>query len=587
MDDLKFCNNQSFSTIQMSTEKVPLVSSALKVPKLVVGLDFGTCGTGYGFKFSASKSNEIKKNHTWPKKKLPYSKTKSCILYKDGKFVSHADAAFDDFTSMEFEDSVGCEFFDLIKLDLMKVSTPKDELEEEEEEVNFLDRNTIISRVADYLEKMKVFILKHIGDIDVCSEKDIKWVVSIPSACTLEYANNLKEALLQAEYFEDKNSLEERLFIIKESEAAGVTCFLQGEFKLNNGEKYMIVDAGGGTVDITSHKIENMRLKEISITHGKNLGSSFIDRNFESYIACAIGESNWEQIKTDYPQDYHALMQKWESVKIDTEKYSKCKIEVWDELKEELIHSKFSKIEPKRSKLILEEEDMKKIFQPIFKGIIDVMKDTVQETSKKKSTKLDHLFVVGGLSQNKILREEIKSTFGKDFTNIFFPVEGGSSVIDGCVLIGLDPSLIASRRSVFTYGIEVDDIFDEELDKKEYLFYSKQHGDFYCHHRFFSFVKKDEDVPFEKEIKKTFNIDTNAPKSIINLFKSKSVEPRYVNDPLVGEVFSVSINNDPSHGTTLEVSMSFGKSVITVTVTSSSGEKVPFEVQFNSKFQTK
>lgn len=50
-----------------------------------------------------------------------------------------------------------------------------------------------------------------------------------------------------------------RLQLALEPEAASLWCLRSGEIKLDSGDQYMVVDAGGGTIDITVHeKIEGV-----------------------------------------------------------------------------------------------------------------------------------------------------------------------------------------------------------------------------------------------------------------------------------------------------------------------------------------
>lgn len=46
----------------------------------------------------------------------------------------------------------------------------------------------------------------------------------------------------------------------------------------------MVVDAGGGTVDITVHRIENKKLKEETVRNGGPCGSTSIDDKFIEVI---------------------------------------------------------------------------------------------------------------------------------------------------------------------------------------------------------------------------------------------------------------------------------------------------------------
>lgn len=52
------------------------------------------------------------------------------------------------------------------------------------------------------------------------------------------------------------------------------------EFAPTEGTAYLVVDAGGGTVDLTLHIIEDNAIKELSVRSGDTCGSVFIDKSF-------------------------------------------------------------------------------------------------------------------------------------------------------------------------------------------------------------------------------------------------------------------------------------------------------------------
>ena len=61
-----------------------------------------------------------------------------------------------------------------------------------------------------------------------------------------------------------------------------------------------VVDCGGGTVDITMHRVERtspLRLSEVREPSGGAWGSTYIDAEFERFLRRLIGEASWERLK--------------------------------------------------------------------------------------------------------------------------------------------------------------------------------------------------------------------------------------------------------------------------------------------------
>jgi len=89
-----------------------------------------------------------------------------------------------------------------------------------------------------------------------------------------------------------------------EPEAASIFCRklrlsqVQGDLKddltveetLTIGNQYMVVDCGGGTVDVTIHEVlSGGGLKEVEAASGDALGSVAVDKQFENLLRKIFG----------------------------------------------------------------------------------------------------------------------------------------------------------------------------------------------------------------------------------------------------------------------------------------------------------
>ncbi len=77
----------------------------------------------------------------------------------------------------------------------------------------------------------------------------------------------------------------------------------------------MIVDAGGGTIDITCHEMlgKNKPLKELVPPSGGPWGSSYVNENFIHFLKelCKNGVS-WEKVMQS--EEWEVLLDKFEVV---------------------------------------------------------------------------------------------------------------------------------------------------------------------------------------------------------------------------------------------------------------------------------
>ncbi|CAM6092452.1 unnamed protein product [Calypogeia fissa] len=88
-------------------------------------------------------------------------------------------------------------------------------------------------------------------------------------------------------------SLEKNFAIALEPEAASVYCLqkFKHSHELKMGSKVLVVDAGGGTVDLVVHELvddSGLRLREVTTSTRDLCGGTFVDIAFMDYLAAKI-----------------------------------------------------------------------------------------------------------------------------------------------------------------------------------------------------------------------------------------------------------------------------------------------------------
>src|SRR5688572_17125042 len=74
----------------------------------------------------------------------------------------------------------------------------------------------------------------------------------------------------------------------------------------------MIVDCGGGTVDLTTRRLyENNQLGEITERIGYFCGSTFIDKKFIKLLEREVGKSAVESFRENYYGQFQYLVQEF------------------------------------------------------------------------------------------------------------------------------------------------------------------------------------------------------------------------------------------------------------------------------------
>ena len=128
---------------------------------------------------------------------------------------------------------------------------------------------------------------------DIAKNKMITWIKdaeliddTIKNHCILKYEPDCASLSLQHQLLNENNQMNDgNLFDLDE----------KVDNKVNDindliGKKYMIIDAGGGTVDIGCHEfMENCSVKELHYPTGGPWGDICVDEAFENLLRCLLG----------------------------------------------------------------------------------------------------------------------------------------------------------------------------------------------------------------------------------------------------------------------------------------------------------
>ncbi|GLD73742.1 heat shock 70 kDa protein 12A-like protein [Lates japonicus] len=135
---------------------------------------------------------------------------------------------------------------------------------------------------------------------------DFTWVLTVPAIWDPSAKQFMREAATQAGIV--TKGKEARLVIALEPEAASVWCkklpaegFItenHGGYKLDQspGTQYIVVDCGGGTIDITVHEVlDGGALKELHKASGNDLGGQTVDKKFKEFLREIFCDGVWDE----------------------------------------------------------------------------------------------------------------------------------------------------------------------------------------------------------------------------------------------------------------------------------------------------
>lgn len=155
----------------------------------------------------------------------------------------------------------------------------------------------VMTKTIQHIKEEALLKLKSILG-DILDESRVSWVITVPAIWT-EFAKHfMRKAAYLAGMIDTEDDL--RLTLALEPEAAVASCIhdMNPVLKLPNLTKFIMLDCGGGTIDITSHVIasggvevgqspvatEPLALNELLAPRGGDWGSMRVDENFINYV---------------------------------------------------------------------------------------------------------------------------------------------------------------------------------------------------------------------------------------------------------------------------------------------------------------
>nr|XP_022298993.1 heat shock 70 kDa protein 12A-like isoform X1 [Crassostrea virginica] len=438
---------------------------------LVAAIDFGTTYSGYAFStredFQKEPTKVYLKQWVDPAgSSMMYNKTSTCILFDESvnfsKFGFEAEAKYQDLI-MDNEHKTWY-FFRRFKMTLYDKQSSGDGWFIEDETGKQLPALVVFSESIKYLkDSLLEEAKKQQTDIRV---GDIKWILTVPAIWSDPAKTFMRRAAVEAGIDTDI------LTIALESEAAALFVkHLSIDRQLDGkggdlfrtfvpGSKYIVVDAGGGTIDITAHEVLNDgTVREIIKSNGGNWGGTSVDGEYLDFIKCFLGESVTQSIEQNEPQVFFEVCREFETAKRTIKPQSDMKFnvripsqlgEVYANLNpgKDLKSKKFVITKSKKhvfisfigDKLRLAPKDAEDFFAETVNEITRHLKSLLQEKSGKG---IATIILVGGFAESPMLTQAVKSAFPQ--MRVIIPHEAAWSVLRGAVIFGHDPSLIKEQ----------------------------------------------------------------------------------------------------------------------------------------------
>ncbi|KAK4830194.1 hypothetical protein QYF61_009261 [Mycteria americana] len=477
----------------------------------VVAIDFGTSYSGYCFSL-ASGTDQIRQVYWGTEHGLKTPKTPTCILFNQKlEFRKFGYDAVMKYKSLPSSEADNWYFFQNFKMTLYNTKVTSG-MKLKASNGKTLPALTVFSESLRYLKEHALNTIQEASFQTVCDLEEITWVITVPAIWSSAARQFMRLAAKEAGLISDMIS--EKLIIALEPEAASLWCkqlpqegFIsensdKKKFEDSPGIQYVVVDCGGGTIDITVHEIqENHYLKELHKAAGGGWGGNRVDENFTDFLKKIFDDGVWDEYVKSHPTELQHMMYNFSLQKCSAsreEVYIHCYYNLTRvaACKKDISHF-FKKVEGAvwcDGVIMITYEKMKSFFDYSIKNIIGTLREILD---KPEMATVQYILLVGGFASSIILRDAIHQAFSKNY-HILCPLEAQVAIAKGAVLFGVNPHSVASRVSARTYGVAVTAKFDGAIHDFHKLRVSKADGYMYCTDLFKKLVGIEESVNINK-----------------------------------------------------------------------------------------
>ncbi|XP_039719763.1 heat shock 70 kDa protein 12B isoform X2 [Pteropus medius] len=577
---------------------------------VVVAIDFGTTSSGYAFSF-ASDPEAIHMMRKWEggDPGVAHQKTPTCLLLTpEGAFHSFGYTARDYYHDLDPEEARDWLYFEKFK---MKIHSATDlTLKTQLEAVNG-KKMPALEVFAHALRFFKEHALQELSEQcpSLPGKDTVRWVLTVPAIWKQPAKQFMREAAYLAGLVSRENA--EQLLIALEPEAASVYCrklrlhqlldlssrapgsgrlgerrsidssFRQAREQLRRsrhsrtflvesgvgelwaemqaGDRYVVADCGGGTVDLTVHQLEQPHgtLKELYKASGGPYGAVGVDLAFEQLLGRIFGEDFIATFKRQRPAAWVDLTIAFEARKRTAAPHRAGALNISlpfsfiDFYRKQRGHNVETALRrssvnfvkwSSQGMLRMSCEAMNELFQPTVSGIIQHI-EALLSRPEVQGVKL--LFLVGGFAESAVLQHAVQAALGTRGLRVVVPHDVGLTILKGAVLFGQAPGVVRVRRSPLTYGVGVLNRFVAGRHPPDKLLV--RDGRRWCTDVFERFVAAEQSVALGEEVRRSYcPARPGQRRVLINLYCCAAEDARFITDPGVRKCGALSLELEPA-----------------------------------------
>ncbi|KZV77329.1 hypothetical protein PENSPDRAFT_747068 [Peniophora sp. CONT] len=289
-------------------------------------------------------------------------------------------------------------------------------------------------------------------------QDDIEIVLSHPNGWGGSQQNTMRRSIIQAGIVPDNPEGRSRITFVSEGEASLHYCLSGGlvSDEIQANKNVMIIDAGGGTVDISTYafqSVEPVKIEEIAVPSCLLEGSVIVRQRAESLVREKLQRStkfNDESYVKAIAQEFDRVAKKrFKGTGDAGVKFSN------------MISDRDPEVGIRNGSLKLTRNELCSLFDPAIDAIIDAVQH--QRSSAVADGDVKTFFLVGGFAASEYLFEQLRSRLEGDNLALYRPdTHTNKAVAEGAVSFHID-HYVSARVARWTYGAQTFVVFQSHM----------------------------------------------------------------------------------------------------------------------------
>ncbi|XP_052269581.1 heat shock 70 kDa protein 12A-like isoform X2 [Dreissena polymorpha] len=598
------------STSTLKVTPVPVMAKAVDktTPCLVVAIDIGSFASGYAWLWRWAYEETplaVQTNPHWQHGSRVSQKTLTALLLKPDKTIAaFGYVAIEKLCTLEqnHKDHEDWYFFQGFKMTLHRKKECVDFNQTiEDYKGRHLPASFVFGCVITYFKEHALSHFKvNNADYRDYRESETKWVVTIPAIWTDSAKSIMREAARQA------NIRDSNLTIALEPECAAIYCQklphgqflvtaknLDKKYAFEPGSTVMVVDMGGGTVDITTVEVNaDSSLKHVHKSGGGAWGGMRVNDEVFNMLLGVFGHEIFDVFQVKNKMDFIDMQMDVETQKRQVGPHNEqeyFRVQISQELVllfKQIKGEKFKEVLEAsglsfmNSRLYIPIQKVFAFFNIVIKDICEFITDILEQM--QLIHQVTAVVVVGGFANSNYVTDAIRDNLASRSIPVIRPDDAELSILKGAVLFGHNEAIVTSRIMPRTYGVACTMEYDKKRHNKDLTF--RDGGKVWANTVFRKHVTIGQSVTCGEWIvdKDYYPADANQTVATIYMFSSDKTDPSHTTDEgciFIGQ-FDVDFpprDDERNVNRAVSVSMRFGGTEIEVKATNTTTGKTYFK----------